>query len=626
MLYTAGRQRVVDANGDPVSNSKLYFYLSGTSTPAEVYSDSELNTPLTQPVRSNSAGFYPPIYLDESVVYKTVETTSGDVALPGGTVDPANPIAISQSIIAQLLNPQTAEESAAGATIVNNVYPPGCVDRYGINTVPGTTDMTAAFNAAFAVAKQFGCEVTWGATAPYRLNSAVNCTGLRGTVVRDISGRNSSAGQVSVIIAHTGHGFDLSHANETHWYDVAASNLSGTVPNTLFFIARNSVGSGAEFHRFDNIRTPSACTFRNVFYTYGSEGNTYLNCVIYNAHPGGICFNHTATNTSSFTSSFVTIATGAQSNSEQRHIGGNYFQLGNSGSTNEVVFQLEGAPNFSFRDGLWACPYGLAYIRIVGDALSCYNFCTDSIRGEPTASDLPTYGINVVSTNTTGVNSHVDWHIVNSLFATDSYGIYLADTAAIVGMHVDTTRSTSGDLLSAYNLSRAVIQHGANAVQGRAGGTVSNCTFTGSRSEVGLLGTDSLNTGFDQALGEYWSTEDRYTAPSTACTGAITTASTYKVIKTGQQVTLTLLAVSGTASAATSFTLGTALPVLYRPTGNVWQLCAINNNGSTVNQPGFVLVNASTGAISVFRDLTGTNFTAAAAAGLPADVTVSWRL
>lgn len=47
--------------------------------------------------------------------------------------------------------PTIPAETTAAVTIVSHLYPPGWVLRYGTNTVPGTTDMTAAMNAAIAV-------------------------------------------------------------------------------------------------------------------------------------------------------------------------------------------------------------------------------------------------------------------------------------------------------------------------------------------------------------------------------------------------------------------------------------------------------------------------------------------
>lgn len=56
--------------------------------------------------------------------------------------------ALSQSIIAQLLNPQTPGEAAALVTPVNYLYLPGDLRRYGTNTTPGTTDMSTAIQNA----------------------------------------------------------------------------------------------------------------------------------------------------------------------------------------------------------------------------------------------------------------------------------------------------------------------------------------------------------------------------------------------------------------------------------------------------------------------------------------------
>lgn len=52
--------------------------------------------------------------------------------------------------------PQTQAEINASVTVVNGAFPVGYVDRYGTNTVPGTTDMRAAIRAAWLVCKQQG--------------------------------------------------------------------------------------------------------------------------------------------------------------------------------------------------------------------------------------------------------------------------------------------------------------------------------------------------------------------------------------------------------------------------------------------------------------------------------------
>jgi hypothetical protein len=77
------------------------------------------------------------------------------------TIDECLALGIPQSVFNSLLagSPpyeETAAETAAGVTPINFQYPPGYADRYGTNTVPGTTNMTAAIQDAVNVAAQSG--------------------------------------------------------------------------------------------------------------------------------------------------------------------------------------------------------------------------------------------------------------------------------------------------------------------------------------------------------------------------------------------------------------------------------------------------------------------------------------
>lgn len=56
----------------------------------------------------------------------------------------------------RLLNPQTPAEITAGVTPVNYTLDAGWVNRYGNNTTPGTTNMSAAIQSAINVVKQQG--------------------------------------------------------------------------------------------------------------------------------------------------------------------------------------------------------------------------------------------------------------------------------------------------------------------------------------------------------------------------------------------------------------------------------------------------------------------------------------
>lgn len=79
--------RVTTANA-PLNGGKAYFYLTTTTTPATVYEDAALGTPLSNPVVANSAGFFPElVYLDPTKTYRCKVTTSA-----GATIFDADPI------------------------------------------------------------------------------------------------------------------------------------------------------------------------------------------------------------------------------------------------------------------------------------------------------------------------------------------------------------------------------------------------------------------------------------------------------------------------------------------------------------------------------------------------------
>jgi hypothetical protein len=72
--------RAVDANGAPLAGAQLQFYVTGTTTPTNVYTSSSLGTPLSNPVVADSGGLFVPIFLDPTVTYRVqLLTASGSV-------------------------------------------------------------------------------------------------------------------------------------------------------------------------------------------------------------------------------------------------------------------------------------------------------------------------------------------------------------------------------------------------------------------------------------------------------------------------------------------------------------------------------------------------------------------
>jgi hypothetical protein len=143
-----------------------------------------------------------------------------------------------------------------------------------------------------------------------------------------------------------------------------------------------------------------------------------------------------------------------------------------------------------------------------------------------------------------------------------------------------------------------------------------------------VIGTSGKGIDFAAAGGDILTQYDEYTAASTACQNAITTACVWKLTKIGNQVTITLPKVTGTAGGSNvNFVLGANIPSAYRPTADIgFYGATIINNGAVVTAPGFVLITTG-GTIIVYRDAGAlTAWTNGATAGLNEALGISWTI
>jgi len=129
---------------------KANFFLTGTTTPTNTFTDSALGTPSTNPVIANAAGEFATIYLDPDVVYKLTLDDTNDALIY--TEDPIQD-ALTQANIGLIFYPRSAGEVSAGVTPTNFFEIYGNVKRYGADG-GGSVDDTAALKAAIDVCEQ----------------------------------------------------------------------------------------------------------------------------------------------------------------------------------------------------------------------------------------------------------------------------------------------------------------------------------------------------------------------------------------------------------------------------------------------------------------------------------------
>lgn len=89
-LFQIPRQLTVSANFLPLPGAVASFFLSGTTTPTNVYQNALLTVAHGVTVTTDGAGFFPVIYLDASKLYKVELRDSGGALLPGYPIDPCN--------------------------------------------------------------------------------------------------------------------------------------------------------------------------------------------------------------------------------------------------------------------------------------------------------------------------------------------------------------------------------------------------------------------------------------------------------------------------------------------------------------------------------------------------------
>jgi hypothetical protein len=85
-LFTLPKAVRVDSTGAPYAGAKINFYLTGTTTPTNTYTDSARATPSSNPVVAGSDGQFAPIYLDPAITYRAYITDTDDVLIDD--VDP----------------------------------------------------------------------------------------------------------------------------------------------------------------------------------------------------------------------------------------------------------------------------------------------------------------------------------------------------------------------------------------------------------------------------------------------------------------------------------------------------------------------------------------------------------
>jgi hypothetical protein len=426
-------QKFFDNNGRPLTGGLLFTYEAGTTNKIATYTDASGGVTNTNPIVLDFRG-EARVWIDPELTYKFTLAPADDTDPPTRPIWTVDDIRagitfedLTREIIGEILWPRTAAEIAAGVVPVNYWIEPVDVDRYGTNSVPGVTDMTAAFDAAFLVAKASGHDVTMGRTWPYRLNGPVNATQDAGSDqygfnVRNIGNiaavTNNPPTYPTILADHGGHVFDCSGAIAIHWHGVTIGTLSGgTEPQTGWFCARNSAGSSS-YHEWNSCGTLGRFSVAPR-YLYGIEEYDCYSDFLYNdsTTAGTSCEVITANNIASLSSTFITIATGNRSTRAGRRFGGSYINTSSNATAD--VFKLDEVENWYSRDAFVACP-GRSIV-FVDPTNNPSNYC--HISGMEVENGVePTYAICFGAAG--AASTPTGWDITGSYLRADTRAIF----------------------------------------------------------------------------------------------------------------------------------------------------------------------------------------------------------
>jgi hypothetical protein len=355
---------------------------------------------------------------------------------------------------------RTPAEVKAGVAPTNAEYPPGDVRRYGAKG-NGVTNDAPAFQSALDVARIAGGEKVYtpvgagGAVhipAPdvfYLLTNALDCTfagreNQHGITIRGEAGPSTDT--PAIIARHNGHVFDLTGCDGAVLEDLNIGTDASTNPETCFFLARNSFGGSAGYHRFRNVRVHGK--FKTaILYNYGSESNVLSECVWCNesAAAGTKVAVFSSHNIVGLTSAFGAIAKGGRSCLDHQIFGGAFINT--SGDAAADVLYLDAANSLKIFG-----PWMAAGVHSNGRAL----IYVDSTNGASSLGEV--YGLQgeVGSTQKYGfyfdgqsVSIPTGWTIDGCYLPNAKNAIFAAPNTTLDNFHIRNVMELASHGLSA---------------------------------------------------------------------------------------------------------------------------------------------------------------------------------
>jgi hypothetical protein len=133
----------VDGSGNPYPGGLLYFYLTGTTTPSNTYSDTAQTVPNTNPVVADGSGMFPVIYLASGVTYDAVLKNSSGSTIWTATAIASGTVSAASTTVAGTVELATQTEAVIGTDTARAMTPQDTASAIQQGFSYGTTSGTA---------------------------------------------------------------------------------------------------------------------------------------------------------------------------------------------------------------------------------------------------------------------------------------------------------------------------------------------------------------------------------------------------------------------------------------------------------------------------------------------------
>ena len=307
----------------------------------------------------------------------------------------------------------------------------------------------------------------------------INATGLSSKAVTIMGASVKHINNSMIKVEHTGVGIDCTGSRNIKFSNISlqcsdviiGTPTVGKTPKQGILLARTNPGASidAGYHVFDNVIIDGHCSVASL-YNYAAEVLDFRSTFITNRYVGNVAALYvTNDNNGAAASSFVTIATGAQSNSTLNFNGGQIWYQGSGGNGKAVL--LRGASNMRWRDTFLQCAGGHSVVYIDGDQ-QCNDITFDGIREEEAPTNSIYYRGTVTGLSVSNYQSRAP--------ASSGYFLF-GDTSSIlynpVIRGITSTNANNGILMrdvhfpDIFFVGQVAVAAGSTCERGRISGT-----------------------------------------------------------------------------------------------------------------------------------------------------------